>query len=264
MQKPKINLQQKFKISEYIKYKISNTGFKISIVAILVFLILVVYYIFSHIAPSLKSYDVVSEETYKITEISDQDFLNKVQNGTLDEVKQYLLLGANPNAVDENNHNALAIAALLRPDPKLAKLLINNHINVNYKDNNGYNALMLSAIAGGNNLAFTDELIKGKIDVNAKTNSQVSTLMVAVGSSTNVKLVEKIIRAGANVNYKNHEKVTALMVAAKITTNPKIIEVLLKHGANVAAKDSLGISVYEIARTNPALRHNRKLLNRLK
>lgn len=264
MQKYKPNLKLKSKISDYIKYKISNTGFKITIVAIFVFLILMVYYIFSHIAPSLKSYDVVSEETYKITEISDKDFLSKVQNGTLDEVKQYLLLGANPNSVDENNHNALAIAALLRPDPKLAKLLIANHINVNYQDNNGYNALMLSAIAGGNNLAFVDELIKGKIDVNAKTNSQVSTLMVAVGSSNNVKLVEKIIKAGADVNYHNHEKVTPLMVAAKITTNPKIIEVLLKHGANPKARDSLGISVYEIAKTNPALRNKKSLLQKLK
>lgn len=260
MQKPK----QKSRISDYIKYKISNTGFKITLVAIFVFLILMAYYIFSHIAPSLKSYDVVNEETYKITEISDEDFLDKVQNGSLDEIKQYLLLGANPNAVDENNHNALAIAALLRPDPKLAKLLIANHINVNYKDNNGYDALMLSAVAGGKNLAFVGELIKGKIDVNAKTNSQISTLMVAVGSSTDAKLVEKIIKAGADVNYRNHEKVTPLMVAAKITTNPKIIEVLLKHGANPRAKDSLGISVYEIAKTNPALRGNQALLKRLK
>ena len=204
------------------------------------------------------------EVTYTVAKISDKAFLDKIKFGTVKEIKEMLDLGANPNAIDENNRNAMIIASIFNGKPDVVKLLVDYGVNINHKDLRGYNALAMSSISGGNNRDFSKALIKNGIDINAKTNSGISVLMATVGASNDEQLVELLLKNGAEVNYKNKDGVTALMVAAKITTNPKIIEVLLKNGANKKDKDILGISVYDIAKSNKTLQQHIYTLSKLK
>jgi ankyrin repeat protein len=98
----------------------------------------------------------------------------------------------------------------------------------------------------------------------AVNNSGASILMVMSGTMDNEKIMENVIKNGAKVNYINKDNVSAIMIAAKISKNPEILKLLIKYGADKKAKDSLGISVYEILKSNPNLKNNKELLNLLK
>jgi ankyrin repeat protein len=122
----------------------------------------------------------------------------------------------------------------------------------------------MMAIISGNNDKYVDAMIKEGADVNSVNNSGASILMVMSGTMDNEKIMENVIKNGAKVNYINKDNVSAIMIAAKISKNPEILKLLIKYGADKKAKDSLGISVYEILKSNPNLKNNQELLNLLK
>ncbi|MFL1781119.1 ankyrin repeat domain-containing protein [Candidatus Hepatincolaceae symbiont of Richtersius coronifer] len=234
--------------------------------AILVGIICIIYALYtkSYYAPAFKSYEGVAEVTYISTKISDEDFLRKIMSANKQEVEHIMQLGGNPKAVDATNRNAMILAAMFNGKPNLISVLKKHSVNINHKDINGYNSIMMNILSNANTYAFSKELIKHGADVNALTNSGISVLMVAVGSSNDEKVIEQLIQAGAQVNYMNKEGVTSLMIAAKMTTNPKIIELLLKQGAHIGIKDSVNGTVYDLARNNPALNKNSALLKKLR
>jgi ankyrin repeat protein len=236
---------------------------KLIIVSIIIVLLLFALFLFTQNKPQLQSYDKKEGNTYTLLEISDEDFLNKIKFGKTSEIEQMLHSGANVNAMDAKGRNAFSIAAIFNGKPEVARVLKSGGVNINSQDTNGYTPLMLSILAGGNSAPFINELIKLGANVNLKTTSGITALSVAAGSSADENVIEALIKAGADVNYKNKDGSTPIIVAAKINTNPKVIETLLKNGAKTSKKD-LGVSVYDVARTNPSLVKDTKLMERLK
>ncbi len=131
-----------------------------------------------------------------------------VRTGNLDNLKDIIKKGANVNEKDKNGRTALIVASRvpgLKPAAsynlgkrtksferatKVAQLLIDNHADVNAKDNNGATALMCAAEKGATALATL--LIKNGADVHPKDKFGRTALDYAKGAKNAeiVKLVE--------------------------------------------------------------------------
>ncbi|MCL2566850.1 MAG: ankyrin repeat domain-containing protein [Alphaproteobacteria bacterium] len=256
---------------------------KLIFVSLIIVFLLFGLFIFTQNKPQLQSYDKKEGSTYTLLEISDEDFLDKIKFGKTSEIEQMLHSGANVNAVDAKGQNAFTIAALFNGKPEVAQILKKGGVDINYQDTNGYTPLMKSIISAGNSYKFINELIKLGANVNLKTTSGITALSVAASSNNDENVIEALIKAGAEVNYINKDCSTPIMVAAKINTNPKVIEAFINHGAKTSQKDlrqllfscykdnkqinikdSKFYSVYDIAKTNPSLARDTKLMEKLK
>jgi ankyrin repeat protein len=215
----------------------------------------------------LKPKNIANENVRSVVvnsiDVSDSNFLDTVKSGDAEKLQLLIDMGINPNSVDEIGRNAFAISAIFNRNPKFVKILKEAGVDINKPDAYGYTPLMM-AIISGNNDKYVDAMIKEGADVNSVNNSGASILMVMSGTMDNEKIMENVIKNGAKVNYINKDNVSAIMIAAKISKNPEILKLLIKYGADKKAKDSLGISVYEILKSNPNLKNNQELLNLLK
>lgn len=231
-------------------------------ILLIVLLLIIIFLMYSLISGYIQNKNIkdVGQVTVKSTVISNRDFLKAIKIGSLDNIEDLLSLGANPKAVDENGRNAMILASIFRKNPQIVTILQAYGVDVNGKDVNGYSPLMFAFIAGAPN-NFVKALISEGANVNAINNKGVSVLMVALGEPRqNIKLIKYLIKKGANVNYRNQHKVTPLMVAVKSSNSPALIRYLLKKGANPKVKDDLGFSLYDIIKTNNALRKDKSLV----
>lgn len=98
------------------------------------------------------------------------------ENEAQDEIEYFMSMGANVNAVYENNRQA--IHAVIGTDSSTRTgILIEAGANVNAIDVNGYSPLHVAAELG--HFSVVDVLIKSGIDVNAFTNSFWTALHIA-------------------------------------------------------------------------------------
>lgn len=238
---------------------IGNNAIKFAIVTVVIALVVWLLYGLS----TSNSY-VATNKTISFTavDVSDEAFLKAAASAKAQEIEKLINLGANLKAVDEIGRNALSIAITVNFNPNVVKALVNPN-TINTADNNGYTPLML-ALSSSASFSTVQYLLQNNANANAVTKSGISVLMLASSSVTNPKIVDLLIKYGAKVNYTNASGVSALMLAVKINSNPQVIQTLLKYNANTKQKDNLGISVYENALSNPYLKDNKQLLNKLK
>jgi hypothetical protein len=122
------------------------------------------------------------------------------------------------------------------PDPRrVAVLLENPYIEVNWKSRNGSTALSKAVLK--NNQRIVSLLVAAGANVNAKDISSKTALMWA-SEKGHAKIVELLIAAGANVNTKDKDGQTALMRAC-YGNHAQIVKLLLVAGADVNIQEDL-------------------------
>ncbi|MBD3905868.1 ankyrin repeat domain-containing protein [Chryseobacterium sp. Ch-15] len=131
------------------------------------------------------------------------------RSGTVTEVKE--LMKQNPNIINENNENGFSplILACYRGNIEVAKFLIDNVKDVNYK-------------------------------------SQEGTALAGLSVKYNKELAEDLLKKGANPNIADSTGFTPLFWAVKFG-NVNLVELLLKHKADKSVKDSQGMTPFEYA-----------------
>jgi ankyrin repeat protein len=140
---------------------------------------------------------------------SDEELIQTIQFGTVEQVEILVKGGANPNAVDDDLDSALTIAAFIH-DIKLVKLLTSHGADVNYRNHNGLTPLHDAAFAS---LKAAQEISRILLDQGAYVNALDSLgrtpLMCAV-DNRNVDLVKILLERGADPTLRNNHGERAL------------------------------------------------------
>ncbi|KQT16494.1 hypothetical protein ASG31_13360 [Chryseobacterium sp. Leaf404] len=131
------------------------------------------------------------------------------RSGTVADVKE--LMKSNPDIINETNENGFSplILACYRGNIEVAKYLIDNVKDLNYKSNEG------TALAG---LSFR----------------------------YNKVLAEHLLNKKADPNIADSTGTTPLFWAVK-AGNTELVQILLKHNADKTVKDSMGMTPFEYA-----------------
>jgi len=150
---------------------------------------------------------------------------------------------------DENGRTALMWAVNFGSFNHLdtLKIIIESGANINEKDKDGNNALMLVII--NNNytidikLSFIKLLIYNGANLSEKNNDGKTALILA-SEIGNVEIVELLVKSGANIDEQegitphNISRRNALMRAIE-NNHVKVVELLIKNGASLAISDKL-------------------------
>ncbi|KAL2430398.1 hypothetical protein ABEF95_006637 [Exophiala dermatitidis] len=123
--------------------------------------------------------------------------------------------------------NDILYWAMSQRDPRIKteclQVLIKHEANVNYRDPNTKETLLLLAMRTGR-IALMKSLLEAGVDVSAADDRGHSPLLIAIELGSDV-IAETLIEAGANPNDGSlHQAARALQ--------PKLIKALLQHGAN--------------------------------
>ncbi|MCW3160194.1 ankyrin repeat domain-containing protein [Chryseobacterium oryctis] len=131
------------------------------------------------------------------------------RSGTVAEVKE--LMKQNPDIINQTNEHGFSplILACYRGNSDVAKFLMDNVKDINYK-------------------------------------SQEGTALAGLSVKYNKELVEYILKKNANPNIEDATGATPLFWAVKFG-NKELTELLLKHKADKTIKDSQGMTPFEYA-----------------
>ena len=97
------------------------------------------------------------------------------------------------------------------------------------------------------------EFLDLRVDVNAKTGSGRTPLMLAAAYNKNPEVISLLLKAGADVNAKVESDTTPLMYAARNNENPEVISVLLEAGADAKVKNIEGKTALDYAKNNKSI-----------
>ena len=176
--------------------------------------------------------------------ISDSSFLELCKTGSLQQINDAILNGANVNAKDNSDSTPLIYAATFNLVHEVVMTLIKAGADVNTGNYAGWTPLMMAAGNENSNPEIISLFINAGSDVNAKTmegwtiDGGLTPLMMAAGNNnSNPEVISTLINAGADVNTSNRAGWTPLILAAgNYNSNPEVINTLIKAGANVNAR----------------------------
>jgi uncharacterized protein len=140
------------------------------------------------------------------------------------------LLGATPTALAGDLR---LVEAARNQDEQQIRSLLNQHIDVNVRSEDGSTALLWTA--HWNDLATAGLLIRAGADVNAANDFRMTPLSQACTNSSGL-MVDLLLQAGANPNTPIATGETPLMTCAR-TGNQDAVAMLLVHGADVNGKE---------------------------
>jgi ankyrin repeat protein len=137
--------------------------------------------------------------------------------------------------------------------PQDIKNAVNQGADVNARDAvNGWTPLMYAARYNRNPGAIAALLDSGaKIDSRADDGS--TPLMCAAANNTNPEVIATLVKHGAQINARA-DGWTALICAADSNDNPEVILALLAAGADARLKDNTGRTAFDRARFNDGLK----------
>ena len=173
--------------------------------------------------------------------ISDSDFMELCEKGSLQQINNAIRNGANVNATDQYGLTPLMRAAWDNTNPEIIKILLKNGANVNASDNNDSFLGMLTtnqtplmiAASHNSNPDVLRVLIENGAKVNVFNNHGETPLHSAASRSLNPEILQVLIKNGADVNASGDSGYTPLIRATEINSNPEILRVLIENGANV-------------------------------
>jgi ankyrin repeat protein len=111
---------------------------------------------------------------------------------------------------------------------KIVKLLLDQGIRVDERNDDGISALHLTALEG--NQAIAELLVAKGSDVDAQSTKNHLTPLYWAAKGGHLAIVELLISKGANVNSRTKRGKTPLKVAI-IKGHRIVAELLLRHGA---------------------------------
>ncbi|MFY7816448.1 MAG: ankyrin repeat domain-containing protein [Chryseobacterium taeanense] len=143
------------------------------------------------------------------------------RTGTVSEVKD--LMKENPNVINETNESGFSplILACYRGNVEVAKFLIDNVKDVNYKSKEG---TALSGLSFRYNKELVEYLLKKNADPNIADATGTTPLFWAVKSG-NKELTELLLRYKADKTVKDAQGMTPFEYALQ-TNNKEIINLL--------------------------------------
>ncbi len=138
--------------------------------------------------------------------------------------------------------------AINNNDLELAKLLIDNKIEINKADKAGSYPLELAI--NTNNLDLVELLLKNKADVDQRKKEKETALTSAIIQG-NYKLSELLLKYGADANQKTADELP-IINAAVFQNSSELVKLLISHDAdvNIKKKDGLYPLQYAIEEEN--------------
>jgi ankyrin repeat protein len=141
-------------------------------------------------------------------------------------VRFLLARGANPNVVDKCGHTPLHVAVVLAKNMDIVKLLLNqNDANVNYLDNNGFDALRFTKY---NKYGLTEIREIGDFDINCREENGRTPLHFAM-IPINVETARYLLEKGADPTIGDNEGTTPFHLAAALSRETDILGLFLAN-----------------------------------
>lgn len=174
------------------------------------------------------------DEMEKYFKSDTKKFIDSVENGRYDEVKNYLENGTDANTIDFLGVSAIELAV---------KSLVDNDEYYSDEDESfdndefGTYSYRFDAY-----ISIIELLLKHGAEIDKS-----SSILHPPIESENVALVKYLLEKGANPNVQNGTETTALTFAASECRSKEIIELLLKFGADKTHKDCEGNTALDIA-----------------
>ena len=139
------------------------------------------------------------------------------------------------NKDETGGYTALMIASAYGR-VEIAKMLLDNHANVNIKDAEGATAIILASMRGHFNIVKL--LLENGANINDKDNDGNTAILWACMKG-HFNIVELLLENGANIDDEDNDGDTAIIWAC-IKGHFNIVELLLENGANINVKDNDG------------------------
>ena len=178
--------------------------------------------------------------------MSDENFVELCEKGTVQQVQDALKDGVNVNARDNINGTTALMYAIWgnEKNHEVVSLLLKAGADVNDKADNGMTSLMMAA-QNNETPAVVSLLLEAGADVKARTKYGTTALMLAA-INKHPKAVSLLLSAGSEINAQRSDGKTALMLAA-ISKDSETVSLLLEAGADVAIKDTVGRTARDYA-----------------
>lgn len=167
--------------------------------------------------------------------------LETVKTGNVAEIASVLEKTQNVNIRDKNGLNALMMAAAYNNDANVITLLADSGVRVKARDKEGLNALMLAA-AYTKNTDVIDALLRAGSEIDCKKGGNNATaLMIALAENKNPRISGILIEAGSDVNAADKDGNTVLFFAAA-KGNLAVMKHLLSKAPDLNVRNKNGMT----------------------
>lgn len=176
-------------------------------------------------------------------QIINEALLSAAQHNDLARVKASLKEGASPNYKDADGYTALMYAAHAA-NCLIARLLLDNKASVNLlSEDLPHNQTALMLAAGSGSLDMLKLLLTRGATVNLRNNDGETALMFVVNAAS----ARLLIGHGADVNAKTEEFADTVLMRAVRMGNTAVVKTLLSHGASVNVENKQGDTALKTA-----------------
>lgn len=172
--------------------------------------------------------------------MSGKTFLDLVATAPVWRVRRAIRRGADVHARDEQDLNALMLAAQTNRHAGTIKALLAAGLDVNTRHTYGWTPLLLACLYG-NTPAVVAALIGAGAHVR-DTNDEGATPLMLAASMSKPKTVALLLKAGADINARDNGGKTALMHGAPDPRSSGMLALLLKAGADINTRDNEGMT----------------------
>ena len=172
--------------------------------------------------------------------------ITAINDNRIEIVELLLEFGANVNQRNPLSNLAPIHYSVREGFVEITELLLVNGANANAQEPNGVTPIIIASHRG--NFAITKLLIDYDANVNVtygdfQTNFAVTSLHNAVMKQHD-ETVDLLIKSGANINARTNTKVTPILIAAG-TNSAKNLNLLLQYGADKDIRDVTGMTPFE-------------------
>jgi hypothetical protein len=182
------------------------------------------------------------------------DLLKAAGRNDISQVKNLLDEGLDVNGKNKNGWSALMIAAS-QGNIEMLKLLIEKGAAVDEKNAQGQTPLIFAAHWGHADVVRL--LIQQGVNVNLQMNDGWTALIDSI-SMEHTEVAKILIKSGADMNVKGKNGWTALMAAAH-NNNLEIVNLMVENEADVNARDNMNRTALDAAK----MRGHQEIVNAL-
>jgi hypothetical protein len=182
------------------------------------------------------------------------DLLKAAGEDDISQVKDLLDEGLDVNGKNKNGWSALMIAAS-QGNMEMLKLLIEKGAAVDEKNAQGQTPLIFAAHWGHTDVVRL--LIEQGVNVNLQMNDGWTALIDSI-SMDHTEVAKILIQSGADMNAKGNNGWSALMAAA-YKNNGEIVNLMIENGADLNARDDMNRTALDIAK----MRGHQEIVNSL-